>query len=142
MGLKESSGVDRHSHWSDVKKTLEGDSRYKAVESSSQKEDWFLDHIHDLKEDHRKEKENDPDRPKKKIKKIVKKIRNDQSLVLDPVKKVKRRKRKTRSVCQDHEVLVLNLNPQIERLKKKKKKEKEKKKNEKKRKKKENERKR
>merc|ERR1711997_561491 len=55
--LKESSGVDRHSHWSDVKKTLEGDSRYKAVESSSQKEDWFLDHIHDLKEDHRKEKE-------------------------------------------------------------------------------------
>merc|ERR1739844_648497 len=55
--LKESSGVDRHSHWSDVKKTLEGDSRYKAVESSSQKEDWGLDHIHDLKEDHRKEKE-------------------------------------------------------------------------------------
>merc|ERR1712088_449054 len=87
--LKESTGVDRHSHWSDVKKTLEGDSRYKAVESSSQKEDWFLDHIHDLKEDHRKEKE------KKKIKKIVKKIRNDQSLALDPVKKVKRRKRRS-----------------------------------------------
>merc|ERR1711994_1180199 len=56
--LKERSDiVDRHSHWSDVKKVLEADSRYKVVESSSQKEDWFLDHIHDLKEDHRKEKE-------------------------------------------------------------------------------------
>jgi len=56
--LKERSDiVDRHSHWSDVRKALDTDSRYKAVESSSQKEDWFLDHIHDLKEDHRKEKE-------------------------------------------------------------------------------------
>merc|ERR1719273_1621442 len=56
--LKERSDiVDRHAHWSDVKKVLESDTRYKAVESSSQKEDWFLDHIHDLKEDHRKEKE-------------------------------------------------------------------------------------
>merc|ERR1712226_924797 len=56
--LKERSDiVDRHAHWSEVKKVLEADSRYKAVESSSQKEDWFLDHIHDLKEEHRKEKE-------------------------------------------------------------------------------------
>merc|ERR1712226_29878 len=56
--LKERSDiVDRHAHWSDAKKVLESDTRYKAVESSSQKEDWFLDHIHDLKEDHRKEKE-------------------------------------------------------------------------------------
>merc|ERR1712038_721134 len=56
--LKEKTDiVDRHSHWSDVKKALDSDPRYKAVESSSQKEDWFLDHIHDLKEDHRKEKE-------------------------------------------------------------------------------------
>merc|ERR1712088_55179 len=85
--LKESTGVDRHSHWSDVKKTLEGDSRYKAVESSSQKEDWFLDHIHDLKEDHRKEKEKKKRErsrsPKKEDKEDRKKIRNDQSLALD-----------------------------------------------------------
>jgi transcription elongation regulator 1 len=56
--LKERSDiVDRHAHWSDVKKTLESDARYKAVDSSNQKEDWFLDHIHDLKEEHRREKE-------------------------------------------------------------------------------------
>merc|ERR1712203_744647 len=72
--LKERSDiVDRHSHWSDVKKALDTDSRYKAVESSGQKEDWFLDHIHDLKEDHRKEKKKKkgraPNTPKKKKKK-------------------------------------------------------------------------
>merc|ERR1712198_210723 len=80
--LKERSDiVDRHSHWSDVKKALDTDSRYKAVESSGQKEDWFLDHIHDLKEDHRKEKEKkkrDRSRsPRKDDKSERKKIRND-----------------------------------------------------------------
>merc|ERR1712062_123335 len=57
--------VDRHSHWSDVKKALDSDPRYKAVESSSQKEDWFLDHIHDLKEDHRKKKRDRSRSPRK-----------------------------------------------------------------------------
>merc|ERR1712088_62857 len=71
--LKERSDiVDRHAHWSDVKKVLESDTRYKAVESSSQKEDWFLDHIHDLKEEHRKEKER-----KKRVKKIKRRTRSD-----------------------------------------------------------------
>merc|ERR1711997_538861 len=56
--LKERNDVvDRHAHWSDVKKALESDARYKAVDSSSQKEDWFLDHMHDIKEEHRREKE-------------------------------------------------------------------------------------
>ncbi len=55
--LKETSGVDRHAHWNEVKRLIEADSRYKAVDSSSQREDWFLDHIHELKEDHRREKE-------------------------------------------------------------------------------------
>ena len=55
--LKETEAIDRHSHWSEVKKTVDADPRYKAVESSSQREDWFLDHVHDLKEVHRREKE-------------------------------------------------------------------------------------
>lgn len=55
--LKETEAIDRHSHWSEVKKTVDSDPRYKAVESSSQREDWFLDHVHDLKEVHRREKE-------------------------------------------------------------------------------------
>merc|ERR1711874_845495 len=37
--LKETEGIDRHSHWSDVKKTIQEDPRYKAIESSTQKED-------------------------------------------------------------------------------------------------------
>jgi len=49
--------VDRHAHWSDVKKALDSESRFKAVESSSQREDWFLDYVHVLKEEHRREKE-------------------------------------------------------------------------------------
>ena len=56
--LKDSSDfVDRHSSWSDVKKKLETDPRFKAVESSREREDYFLDYMHDLKEEHRKEKE-------------------------------------------------------------------------------------
>ncbi len=56
--LKESSAiVDRHSHWSDVKKQLDSDPRYKAVDSGRQREDWFHDHLHDLKEEHRREKD-------------------------------------------------------------------------------------
>ena len=55
--LRETEAIDRHSHWSEVKKTVQEDPRYKAVESSSQREDWFLDHVHDLKEVHRREKE-------------------------------------------------------------------------------------
>merc|ERR1712029_454822 len=49
--------VDRHAHWSDVKKALESEDRFKAVESSTQREDWFLDYVHVLKDEHRREKE-------------------------------------------------------------------------------------
>jgi transcription elongation regulator 1 len=39
--LREHADIDRHSRWSDVKKRLDMDPRYKAVESSSAREDWF-----------------------------------------------------------------------------------------------------
>ncbi len=55
--LKETEAIDRHSHWSEVKKSIDSDPRYKAVESSNQREDWFLDYVHDLKEEHRREKD-------------------------------------------------------------------------------------
>ena len=42
--LKEFSGLDRHSRWSETKKKLESDARYKAIESSSRREDWFRDY--------------------------------------------------------------------------------------------------
>merc|ERR1712223_936759 len=48
--------IDRHSRWTDVKKKFDSDSRYKAVDSSTLKEDYFMDFVHDLKDDHRKSK--------------------------------------------------------------------------------------
>jgi transcription elongation regulator 1 len=61
--LKESSEVvDRHSSWSDVKKKLESDPRYKAVESSREREDYFLDHLHDLKDEYRRGKDKKKER--------------------------------------------------------------------------------
>eukprot|EP00096_Caligus_rogercresseyi_P010706 TRINITY_DN3996_c0_g1_i5.p1 TRINITY_DN3996_c0_g1~~TRINITY_DN3996_c0_g1_i5.p1 ORF type:complete len:1041 (+),score=429.16 TRINITY_DN3996_c0_g1_i5:114-3236(+) len=55
--LRSCSSIDRHSYWSDAKKSIDSDLRYKAVDSSSQREDWFMDHIQDLKDEHRREKE-------------------------------------------------------------------------------------
>jgi len=43
--LKETTDLDRHSRWSDVKKKLDSDPRYKAVDSSTRREDWFKDYI-------------------------------------------------------------------------------------------------
>ena len=46
----------RHSCWSDVKKKLHSDPRYKNVDSSGLREDYFLEFIHDLKDEHKKKK--------------------------------------------------------------------------------------
>lgn len=48
--LKETSGIDRHSRWSDIKKKINSDPRYEAVDSSSRREDWFKDYIKTLGE--------------------------------------------------------------------------------------------
>ncbi|KAG5451190.1 transcription elongation regulator, partial [Clonorchis sinensis] len=63
--LKETKGLSRHSHWSEVKRKIDADPRYKAVDSSSRREDWFRDFVRKLDEnppsressDSRKERE-------------------------------------------------------------------------------------
>merc|ERR1719211_299261 len=55
--LVEMETIDRHSHWSDVKKTIDKDERYLAVDSGSLREDWFYDYVQDLKDEHKREKE-------------------------------------------------------------------------------------
>ncbi|KAL0269201.1 UNVERIFIED_CONTAM: hypothetical protein PYX00_007012 [Menopon gallinae] len=57
--LRENPDVDRHSRYSEVKKKLSSDPRYKAVESSTAREDWFREHIKHLKEERKKDKERD-----------------------------------------------------------------------------------
>lgn len=54
--LKDTDEIDRHSHWSDIKKIIQDDPRYLAVDSSSSREDWFADYLHELKEEHRNKK--------------------------------------------------------------------------------------
>merc|ERR1712018_1112929 len=56
------NGIDRHSRWTDVRKKFDSDSRYKAVDSSTLKEDYFMDFVHDLKDDHRKNKKDKKER--------------------------------------------------------------------------------
>ena len=48
--LKETSGLDRHSRWSEVKKKINSDPRYEAVDSSSRREDWFKDFVKNLED--------------------------------------------------------------------------------------------
>lgn len=54
--MKEKS-VDRHSRWLDVKKKIDSDARYKAVESSSLREDYFREYCKMVKEEKKKEKD-------------------------------------------------------------------------------------
>merc|ERR1712088_301691 len=55
--LKETEGIDHHSHWSDFKKLISEDPRYLAVDKSNDREDWFLDFVQELKDEHRREKD-------------------------------------------------------------------------------------
>ena len=48
--LKDTSDIDRHSRWSDVKRKIDSDPRYKAVDSSSRREDWFKDYVRNLED--------------------------------------------------------------------------------------------
>ena len=48
--LKETTEIDKHTRWSDIKRKIDSDPRYKAVDSSSRREDWFKDYIKTLEE--------------------------------------------------------------------------------------------
>ncbi|GFT76535.1 transcription elongation regulator 1 [Nephila pilipes] len=62
--LKEHRGLDKHTRWADVKKAFAEDPRYKAVESSSLRDEWFKEYVggtrsmaRDSEEDLNKERE-------------------------------------------------------------------------------------
>lgn len=64
--LREQSDVDRHSRWSDVKKKVSSDPRYRAVDSSVQREDFFIEYCKILKDEKKKNKEKDRERKDRK----------------------------------------------------------------------------
>lgn len=61
--LKETPGIERSSRWSEVKKKINSDPRYEAVDSSTRREDWFKDYAKGLddlttsEDEERKERE-------------------------------------------------------------------------------------
>lgn len=59
--LKETSDIDRHSRWSETKRKIDSDPRYKAVDSSSRREDWFKDYVRKLEDKREKDKEKEKD---------------------------------------------------------------------------------
>ncbi|XP_041371055.1 transcription elongation regulator 1-like [Gigantopelta aegis] len=69
--LKETEGIDRHSRWSEIKKKINTDSRYEAVESSSRREDWFKDYVRNIEE----ESDNEDRKTKEKQERVEHSIR-------------------------------------------------------------------
>lgn len=84
--------MDRHSRWLDVKRRIEDDPRYRAVESSAVREDYFKDFTRSLKvkDDRRKEKDKEKNGKKekekkdKKIKKVNEKSGTDEKQPTPP----------------------------------------------------------
>lgn len=75
--LREHSDIDRHSRWSDVKKKFDSDPRYKSVDSSGQREDWFREYCKILKDEKKKAKEKDREHKRDKEKEKHKKKDKD-----------------------------------------------------------------
>ncbi|XP_039762270.1 transcription elongation regulator 1 isoform X6 [Pararge aegeria] len=72
IALLKDKAIDRHSRWVDTKKKIDSDARYKAVESSTLREDYFREYCKMVKDERKKEKdgkEKERDRGSKKEKK-------------------------------------------------------------------------
>lgn len=60
--LRECGDISRHSRWLQVKKQIDGDKRYRAVDSPITREDYFHDYLKSLKEERRKQKDKDKEK--------------------------------------------------------------------------------
>jgi transcription elongation regulator 1 len=49
--LSEQKGISKKTHWSDCKKKIDQDARYKAVDSSTRREEWFKEYLRKLEEE-------------------------------------------------------------------------------------------
>merc|ERR1712158_210761 len=92
--LKETEGIDHHSHWSDFKKIISEDPRYVAVDKSNDREDWFLDYVQELKDENRKEKDKDRSRSRSRSHEKSKKKKKDKDRSRSRDRDVKKEKKK------------------------------------------------
>lgn len=63
--LRDRADIDRHCRWPDVKKKIESDSRYRAVDSSILREDYFLEYCKIMKEEKKRMRDRERDRKEK-----------------------------------------------------------------------------
>ncbi|EEC01225.1 transcription elongation regulator, putative, partial [Ixodes scapularis] len=73
--LKEQKQLDKHARWSDIKKTLGEDPRYRAVDSSSQREEWFKEYTAKLSGTHGHEGDDEGSREREKQERIEASLR-------------------------------------------------------------------
>ncbi|KAG5880875.1 hypothetical protein JTB14_038086 [Gonioctena quinquepunctata] len=101
--LREHSDIDRHSHWSEVKRKVDSDARYKAVDSHGLREDWFREYCKILKEEKKRAKEKDREhkREKEKHKKKDKDKDKDKDKERHSKDKDKEKKEKEREKDKD-----------------------------------------
>lgn len=57
ISLLKEKAVDRHARWAEAKKKVDSEPRYKAVESSAMREDYFREYCRMVKEERKKEKD-------------------------------------------------------------------------------------
>lgn len=73
--LKEQKTLDKHSRWGDVKKNVAEDARYRAVESSTQREEWFKEYVSKLPTPQGHEDEDESAREREKQERIEASLR-------------------------------------------------------------------
>uniref|UniRef100_A0A1B0CG15 Putative transcription elongation regulator 1 isoform x1 rhagoletis zephyria n=1 Tax=Lutzomyia longipalpis TaxID=7200 RepID=A0A1B0CG15_LUTLO len=100
--LKDNPEIDRHCRWVDVKKRIETDARYRAVESGVLREDYFHEYCRIMKEEKKraKEKEKEKDREKEREKK-EKKGKRDKSKDREKEKEKEKKRRDSRKDSSD-----------------------------------------
>jgi transcription elongation regulator 1 len=89
--LKELKHLHRHSSWTETRRQIESDSRYRAIESSTKREDYFRDYVRSLDSngenevnssfDEEKERKEKQDRIDASIKEREKEVREQMSKI-------------------------------------------------------------
>lgn len=77
--LRETSSISHSSTWSEIKRRIDHDSRYKAVSHESQLEDWFYEHVKVLKEERKKRKAEKKEKKKKSKEKLREETENEKN---------------------------------------------------------------
>ncbi|KAL5022911.1 hypothetical protein ScPMuIL_002066 [Solemya velum] len=62
--LKSVKSIEKNSRWSDIKRKIDSDPRYKAVDSSSRREDWFRDYLKNVEDESDHDDDDRKDREK------------------------------------------------------------------------------